>query len=469
MPIRLRLALAGVAVAGLALLLFGLGVERLVAFGVPDDQDRQLAAIGEQAVGSIRRARPESLRSGLSPVADDADTGTEPFVAILGNDGRMLYSSARLGDAVGAIPPSLLREARREGSATATIRSGAGVELRVHVRPWKRSDLGLSGVVVAGQPKRFAEKQIADFRVFLIVSGVISLMVATLATWVVSGRALRPLKELAATADAIGRTGDLDRRLAPRRSKDVLGVLTASFNGMLDRVSATQRRLEDALEAQRRFVADASHELRNPLATIRSNAGFLLARPGAGERDRADALADIAVEGERMGRIVGDLLTLARGDAGRQLERRQVELGGLLREVAQSARDVETPLRLELDGPLVTLGERESLRRLVGILIDNAVRHGAGQIELRLAREDTRAILSVSDRGPGIPEPVLERIFDRFYQADPARRQEGAGLGLAIARSIADAHGGSIRAANRPGGGSTFTLELPLAPAPPPV
>jgi two-component system OmpR family sensor kinase len=466
--IRVRLALWGVAVAALTLLLFGFGLDRLVALSIPHDQDRQLADLGRRAVASIGKAAPASLVSGLSPVADDVAQSTGPFVAVLDADRRVLYASTGLDGAPDALPPALLARVNRKGSASGTIRTRSGVELRIHLRPWTRADLGRSGLVITGQAERSASKQISEFRWFLAVSGAIALVVAALATWVVSGRALRPLKQLAATTGEIGRTGDLRRRLPPRRSRDLIGVLTVSFNGMLDRLAAAQRWLEDALEAQRRFVADASHELRNPLTTIRSNAGFLLERTDAAERDRNEALADIAADGERMGRIVDDLLTLARTDARFPLERRWVDLGALLREVAQTARRADRPLRLVLDGAMVAPGDADALRRLVEILVDNAARHGAGEIELRLTHQGDSAVLTLSDRGPGIPEPALERIFDRFYQADPARQKEGAGLGLSIARSIAHAHGGSIRAANRQGGGATFTVALPLAPGPPP-
>jgi signal transduction histidine kinase len=448
--------------------LFGFGLDRLVAFATPQDQDRQLGALAERAVEALDRAAPTSLGSGISPVADDVAEGTEQFVAVLTDDGQVLYATARLGPALDAIPPGLLAEARRDGSARATIRSGADLELRIHVRPWKRSALKGSGVVVAAQKTDFAEEQVTNFRAFLLISGAIALLVAALAAWVVSGRALRPLRRLATTADEIGRTGDLGRRLSPGRSRDVLGMLTVSFNGMLDRLATAQRGLEDALEAQRQFVADASHELRNPLTTIRSNAGFLLERPDAVEGDRSEALADIAAEGERMARVVDDLLTLARTDADQPLERRPVALGALLQAAADDARRRGLAVRVDVDGGVAVMGDNDALRRLFGILIDNAARHGAGDIDLRLTRDGSSAVLSVSDQGPGIPAEALERIFDRFYQADPVRSAQGVGLGLSIARAIAHAHGGSVAAGNRSEGGAVLTLELPLEPLPPP-
>lgn len=465
MSIRIRLAFAGVAVAATALVLFGFGLDRLVAFATPQDQDRNLGDLAERAVEALDRADTTSLGSGISPIADEVDQGTEEFVAVLSDDGRVLYATVRLGEALAAIPSEVLAEARQAGSSRVTIRPRADLELRVQVRPWTRSVPKESGFVVAGQKTDFATQQVTNFRAFLIISGIVALLVAALAAWVVSGRALRPLRKLATAADEIGRTGDLGRRLPPARSRDVLGMLTVSFNGMLDRLGDAQRGLEESLEAQRRFVADASHELRNPLTTIRSNAGFLQEQPDAAEHDREEALADIATEGARMARVVDDLLTLARTGADHPLEQRTVELDALLDDEVGDAHRRGVQIRLEVDGAVAVTGDGSALRRLVRILIDNAARHGAGEIGIQLAPDGSNAVLTVSDHGPGIPHAELERIFDRFYQADPARSAEGVGLGLSIARAIAVAHGGTIAAENRAQGGAVFTLELPLEAA----
>jgi two-component system, OmpR family, sensor kinase len=455
-PIRLRLALSGIVVAGLALVLFGLLLDRLAAAAAPADQDTRLATQADRAVSSIRDAPAARLRSGLSPVLVDPGATTDSFVLVVTKTGRVLHGSARPAGILESIPRSALTRAARTGAAKETVTTADGLELRVHLRSWKRADLGLAGTVVAGQSTRFAEEQVLGARIFIILAGVIALIAAAIATWVVSGRALRPLKQLAVTTDEIGRTGDLSRRLPAARRQDVVGTLTTSFNAMLERLSGT-------LEAQRRFVADASHELRSPLTTIRSNAGFLLTHRDVDEGDRTEALGDIAAEGERMGRLIDDLLTLARADAGQPLERRPVDLGRLAEDVVRRSRRTARSIRLQRGPGAVVEGDPDALTRLLWILVDNAVRHGDGEIEVRSASQDGRAVLSVADRGGGVPEADLDRIFERFYRSDPARGGRGAGLGLSIARWIAEAHGGSIRAANRPDGGATFTVELPPA------
>jgi signal transduction histidine kinase len=241
---------------------------------------------------------------------------------------------------------------------------------------------------------------------------------------------------------------------------------------MLDRLEATQDELAASLAAQRRFVADASHELRTPLTTIRANAGFLAEHPDAAAKDRSEALADITAESERLSRLVDDLLRLARVDAGGRLERRPTDLAAIVGDVGRLARARERAISVRTPGgPVVVDGDPDSLTRLTWILVDNAVRHGAGEVEVELGlmpgtgEDDAaggRAVLTVADRGPGLPPGDEDRIFERFHRADPARSGSGAGLGLAIARTIVEAHDGTIGAANRDGGGAIFRVELPL-------
>jgi two-component system OmpR family sensor kinase len=230
---------------------------------------------------------------------------------------------------------------------------------------------------------------------------------------------------------------------------------------MLDRLGATQGELAAALAGQRQFVADASHELRTPLTTIRTNAEFLREHADVPPADRAEAIADIASEATRMSDLVDGLLLLARADAGAPLETRPVDLSGLVDEVARKATRQGRPVRATLQRAIVE-ADKAALTRLIWILVDNAFRHGRGDVEMDLAVSDEAAILSVADRGAGLSPADLERVFDRFYRADSARSSPGSGLGLAIARSIAEAHGGSIRAENREGGGAVFRARLPL-------
>jgi signal transduction histidine kinase len=236
---------------------------------------------------------------------------------------------------------------------------------------------------------------------------------------------------------------------------------------MLRQLEDAYRRLQEALAAQRRFVADASHELRTPLTTIRGNVGLLLKREDITSEDRAAALQDIAGESERMSRMVQDLLTLARADAGQHLDKAPVELQPIVRDVSRQAQALagDREVRLDETDDITVVGNADALKQLLWILVDNAVKHTdqGGHIALGLQREDGVAALRVRDDGTGIPAGEAERIFERFYQADSSRSTEGTGLGLAIARWIAEEHGGRVNAVNNPDRGATFVVELPVA------
>jgi len=266
----------------------------------------------------------------------------------------------------------------------------------------------------------------------------------------------------------IGRATDLSRRLPEVRRRDDVGRLTASFNGMMARLQEAYGRLSGALAAQQRFTADASHELRTPLTTIRNNAGFLRANPDAAAPDREAALVDIEAEGARMGRLVDDLLTLARAAVlpaiGGRPERSMLDLGALAHEVCRQARGLHPDREFHCAGAPVTMsGDAEALRRLMWILVDNAVAHTTegGTIWVAVTRSGTGTTVQVSDDGTGIPPGLEARVFDRFFRADPARRTAGSGLGLSIARLIVREHGGEITARNNERGGATFVAELP--------
>jgi signal transduction histidine kinase len=263
--------------------------------------------------------------------------------------------------------------------------------------------------------------------------------------------------------EEIGLTRDLGRRLPPTRTRDEVGRLAAAFNSMLQRLQETQQQLADALESQRRFVADSSHELRTPLTSVRTNAGLLLHRSDLAEEDRQAALRDIASESERMGRLVGDLLTLARADAGQQLQFEPLDAAALVEDVVRQARRTYPTREFSAwTEHAVVNGDAEALTRLLWILIDNAAKYTAerGHIDVHLSCREEGPELVVSDDGVGIPAGDFERIFDRFYRSDAARSGDGAGLGLAIARTIAAQHGGAIQARNRVGGGAVFSVRL---------
>ena len=466
MRIRMRLALYGALIIGVAIVVFGILLTLLGQATAPEDQDKSLASLAEEWRLSLADASSESLTAALPLVSIDLSDTTEQFVVILDSKGKVLYATGQLDGTAPSIPASMITQAVQEEEAKRTIQPVDGVELRLVAQPWQRVDLGMSGIVVAGQSTAFVDQQLAGLRTVIWISGVVTVLGALVVGWIVAGRAVRPLRKLAETTDEIGNTGDLSRRLPEVKAKDEVGALTTSFNTMLGRLQDTRGQLTETLDAQRRFVADASHELRSPLTTIRNNAGFLNRRPDAGEDDRLEAIADISAEADRMTHLVDDLLFLAQADAGRPQEHMPVDLKTLLEDTKRRAQRLH-PVRLDAAQAAFVMGDQVALERLIWILVDNAAKHGGGEIGLGLRTDGSLVSIEVTDGGPGIPDADQARLFERFYRVDAARSPTGVGLGLAIAKEVVEAHGGSISVANRPEGGAAFTVSLPLPPPPP--
>jgi signal transduction histidine kinase len=392
----------------------------------------------------------------------------DAFVMVLAEDGSVLRATGEV-----SVPVDVLATARQAGRAATSVPVVGGEPnetVRVQVRPWSRPDLGLSGYAVAAQTSRRVAQDRAGLFVLFAVSGLITFVAATVAVWVATGRALRPLGQMAMMADDVGRSADLSRRLPAVTTKDTVGRLTTSFNSMMDRLQDAYARVASALTAQQRFTADASHELRTPLTTIRNNAEFLLQHPDARDEDRAAALRDIAGESVRMSRLIENLLTLARADGGLQLRREPVDVGAIAEAVCRQAsglhpqRDISfaaTPAR-------AVAGDQDLLTQLAWILLDNAVKFTSdgGHVWVAVTQRGAVVQLTVADDGTGLPPGAEQRIFDRFYRADSSRSGAGAGLGLAIASWIVTSHRGAVVAANNDRGGATFSVDLPAAPRP---
>ena len=279
------------------------------------------------------------------------------------------------------------------------------------------------------------------------------LLIASVLAWVVAGRVLAPLRLLAETARSIGES-DLTRRI-PVTGRDEIADLARTFNAMLDR-------LEAAFATQRRFVSDASHELRTPITIVRGQLELL----GDDPDERRETIALVTDELDRMSRFVDDLLLLAKAERDDFLRVTQLELGALTDELFDKARSLgPRDWRLEARGDALVVADRQRLTQAIMGLAQNAVQHTADGDPIWLGSEvDLReARLWVRDEGPGVGPDDQERIFARFARASASRRRsEGAGLGLPIVRAIAEAHGGSAGVSSRPGAGATFTVTIPL-------
>jgi len=379
------------------------------------------------------------------------------YVEIFDAHGHILARSSNLGTRyVPLLAPAatLLRAAPH----TTTLTGSYGA-LRVY-SVLARSGGQTVGLVLVGASLHEVTTTTRTLLAALAVAGVAAVVVAALGVGALVRRGLRPLDAMAVAVEGID-AHDLDQRLALRAPPVEVARLARAFDAMLARLHAS-------FATQRRFVGDAAHELRTPLAAIRGRGDVLLLDPALDGATR-EGVALMRDEAARMGRLVVNLLLLARGDEARAIDRRAVELDVLLLEVARQARAPAAArgvtVALGHEDQAMALGDADLLKQLLLNLVDNAVAYTppGGRVELSLDVDGAWARLSVRDTGPGIAAADLERIFERFYRLDEARtrRSGGAGLGLAIARWIAEAHGGLIAVESAVGRGSVFTLVLP--------
>lgn len=332
---------------------------------------------------------------------------------------------------------------------------------------------GVPYTIVLGIPLADETNTLARLVFVELFVGVAVLMAAAMVgSWLVR-LGLRPLQEIETTAESIA-ASDLTERIAVDDERTEVGRLGRTLNAMLGRIEAAfeeQRRSEEALRASeerlRRFVSDASHELRTPVAAVRANAE-LFRRGGENHpEDLPRLMARIESEAARMGVLVEDLLLLTRLDQGRALERAPVDLGALAAEAVDAARVIEPdrPITLTVRGSVEVLGDKDRLRQVIDNLLANIRRHTppATPGSVTVHQMNARAILEVADAGPGIDPDDGARIFERFYRADSSRSRDrgGSGLGLSIVAAITAAHGGLASATNRPEGGALFRIDLP--------
>lgn len=305
--------------------------------------------------------------------------------------------------------------------------------------------------VYAGASLDTADSAVADVRRAMLIGLPVLLAVVAAVTWLVTRWALRPVESIRSELAEIMH-GDLSRRVPEPAARDEIARLAVTTN---DTLAA----LEQSAERQRRFIADAAHELRSPIASLRTQLEVAQAHPGLLELD--GLLGDTV----RLEHLAADLLLLARLDAGEQPRADRVELPALVREELAHRVGDRLPVGAGLGvDELAVTGSRTQLARVLGNLVDNAQRHAATAVRVTLERRGDRAVLVVADDGPGVPEADRERIFQRFVRLDDARSRDegGAGLGLAIVRDVVGRHEGTIRVEPADSGGARFVVELPM-------
>lgn len=335
------------------------------------------------------------------------------------------------------------------------------------------------GMIFTTESLATTNRMLGQLNQILLVSGIVGAGIASVGGWVLAGRALAPVSRIMNSADDIAKDrspASLSRRLEVPRTGDEIAQLAETFNAMLDRI-------EQAFATQRRFVADASHELRTPLTSIKGNIDVLRRQLSSGRmpnpEDISEALGDVGRESARMGRLVEDLLALARNEsAGFRAGQGVISLDVLAREAVRTAEGLlrGQTLTLHAPDPVTLHGSGDQLVQVMLILLDNAIRHtpADGSVDVWITKDidpvdDVAcARIDVEDTGQGIDHEHLPHLFQRFYRADGARDRHsgGTGLGLAIALSIVRAHSGWIDVESAPGAGTHFTVWLPLPDEP---
>lgn len=409
---------------------------------------------------------PGSQQSGAFPEPGGRD-GTRhggPARASRGAPPSRFYVEERSGS--GALVLSVddhgVRPEIPQSPATGTPFTTGGTD----GNPWRVLVLPDAGsvTVIALPLDREVNQTVSLLMLVSAVVGMGVLVMVGVVGWILVTRALRPLDEVRAAAGQIA-AGDLERRLPPRPRGTEVGDLTASLDDMVESLRDALASARTSEERTRRFAADAGHELRTPLTSIR---GFAeLHRMGA-LPDADVALTRIESESLRMSQIVEDLLTLAHLDAERPIERSPVDLAALVSDAVLAARatapgrDVRLDVR---DVPVIT-GDAGRLRQVVSNLVVNALRHtpSDAHVWVTVAREDSTAVVTVRDDGPGMDADDAARAFERFHRADDSRSRAdggGSGLGLSIVDELVRAHGGTVDLDTTPGAGATFTVRLP--------
>ena len=459
MPIRWRLTLYIALAIGAILLILGFALFFLLRDALLSNVENTTRQRAENAASSIREG--ESL--------DDDDieelTLDGVFVIVRDERGGVLTETVDLPKGGGRDPVS--RRALDTGEpASGTVQFSGDETTYVYAVPVNPEE-GRARVVEAGKSYEAAQEGIEALGAILAAGIGAAFVFSIGGAYLLARAALGPVETVTSTARSMGEE-DLSKRLPVSNPKDEIGRLASTINALLARLEAAFARREEALSRQRSFAADASHELRTPLTSISGHARML--DEWALEKDRETARRSVRAirrEAGRMRDLVESLLTLTRGDEGAPLDVGRHDLGEIAREAVETSRDnADGRLSVEFVPPekgITATFDRGRILQVASILLDNAVKYTpeGGTVTVGVRGRGDRVELVVSDNGVGIREDELPLIFERFHRADAARAEDGAGLGLSIARQIAEAHGGTIEAKSEVGAGSAFMLVLP--------
>ena len=468
--LRNRLILASVVLASFAIIASDFAANAALRTYLISQVDDQLINISNTSLNRLDRA-------GIAPL--EADDKNSPFkileplrgvptatsITLLDIDGNLIGQvGGELGGKNFAVTGLKIAEVSQYKNRPFTIEGKDGepdIRALAQMLP-----TGMGSVIVADSLEK-VDKTLSQLRFLFLILGLIALItIAMAARWIIA-LGLKPLEAVEDTAEAIA-AGDLSARLPAAKPDTEVGRLTTSLNTMLARIEESFTARVESENKLRRFVADASHELRTPLTAIR---GFAeLHRQGAvvGEEKTKELINRIEKESVRMSSLVEDLLLLARLDQSRELAKEPVDLNTLITEAVASARAAgpNHPIEIKLEASeIFVLGDSQRIHQVIANLLANARTHTPNDTEISITAMQgvSETTIAVSDKGPGLSKADQDRIFERFYRADPSRVRnsgEGSGLGLSIVDAVMKAHGGYVSVKSEVGRGATFTLHF---------
>ena len=476
MSIRFRLTLLYSAILALTLIVFGTALYTIQAQETMSALQANLIQSGNGLAQSILNnylnPSPPPKPPGPPPVPIETLSGDQAFNQLRERD------IIRVLDPNGALVASPFAGQEQDNITQALPLSADGLQALKDKQVWWETSSAtgdhlliydipviyqgnLRFIVQVAQSLAQRDQTLAALSSTLIFAGLLTILIAFGIGWILSGETLRPIHHITQTAQVIGRESDFTRRVDYKGPNDEIGQLASTFNSMLTRLQDAYQGVSRALKMQRDLVADVSHELRTPLTTIRGNLELLQREPPMPGDEQSEVLTDVVDESDRLIRLVNNLLILARADAGQSLTLQTIPVRAVIDEACKQARQLDRQREIiEAVEDLSVIGDRDALKQVLLILLDNAIKYTTEGIIISAEAAGTHVVIRVHDNGTGISPEKLEHVFDRFYRGETDSRIQGFGLGLPIAKALIEGQGGEIEIQNDSPQGTTVKISL---------